>query len=420
MTDRAARRAFGLTLMVTVASACSGSLASIEATSPSLTAPTELAAAEVDGDPGTLATAASTDREISESTAFAATTSTSPMPRSTSTTVAPQPPGTSPPTTSQPGSSDPMEIYRGYLGTLEPDQIVSDVPSFQPSTTPGILPYLGVAGQAARAQPVFVKIDNSSAASPHSGLNNADIVIEEEVEWGITRFAAIFHSQDATVGPVRSGRTTDLNFLPALGRPAFVYSGANTVTDILLRRIESVDNRSAARNGNYWRQSGRRAPSNLFASTSQFGSGEGAPPAFLHYRDPAEPIDGIATSTISISFGSSTAFWERSDDGWLRSQNGRRHLTTDGTQVSASSVVVVWVTSVDTGMVDSAGGVVPEFILLGTGPAAVLIDGQRVEGSWAKPSLSSPLTLIDDAGEPLGVMPGRTWIELVSEGDVVT
>ena len=181
----------------------------------------------------------------------------------------------------------------------------------------------------------------------------------------------------------------------------------------------AVDNVSAARNGNYWRQSGRRAPSNLFTDTAAFRSLEVTPPAFLHYRDPSIPADGQALSNLTIEFGSTTAGWDWDGAGWVRTQNGKAHLTTGGARVSAHSVVVLWVTSIDTGMVDSAGGVVPELILLGTGPAAVLIDGRRVDGEWAKPSLDSPLTIVDAAGAPLGVTPGRTWIELVTTDDLV-
>ncbi len=312
-----------------------------------------------------------------------------------------------------------MAVYRGYLGTLNPEDVVAPIPSFIPATTPGYLPLLGLEGTPAHPQPVMVKVDNARRAAPHSGLNDADIVIEEEVEWGITRFAAIFHSRNAVVGPVRSGRTTDLNFLPALGQPAFVYSGANTLTDQLLRRLEAVDNRSAARNGSYWRQSGRRAPSNLFTDTASFRSNDINPAAFLHYRDTAVPVVGIPSTSLSIDFGSTDAQWDWNGSAWLRSQNGKQHMTTSGAQVSAASVIVVWVRKVDTGMVDSAGGVVPELILLGSGPATVLIDGKRVGGEWMRASLNAPLTIVDPEGNPIGATPGRTWIELVTQDDIV-
>ena len=63
-----------------------------------------------------------------------------------------------------------------------------------------------------------VKIDNAPAARRnHSGIAVADVVFEEKVEGGLTRFAVVFHSQDADpVGPIRSGREQDVNLLSSL------------------------------------------------------------------------------------------------------------------------------------------------------------------------------------------------------------
>ncbi len=82
---------------------------------------------------------------------------------------------------------------------------------------------------ATAARPALVvKIDNfPTIARPQVGINQADIVFEEIVE-GITRFAAVFQSEDADpVGPIRSARTSDINILAQLGRPLLAWSGGN-------------------------------------------------------------------------------------------------------------------------------------------------------------------------------------------------
>ena len=54
---------------------------------------------------------------------------------------------------------------------------------------------------------LVVKIDNAPGARPQSGMNEADIVVEEIVNDNLTRFAFVFQSQGADpVGPIRSGR----------------------------------------------------------------------------------------------------------------------------------------------------------------------------------------------------------------------
>ncbi|HEX6287413.1 MAG TPA: DUF3048 domain-containing protein, partial [Acidimicrobiia bacterium] len=71
-----------------------------------------------------------------------------------------------------------------------------------------------------------VKIDNHPLANPHSGIEQADMVIEVNVE-GITRFITLWHESDVDyLGPNRSGRPTDAALLAALNEPTFTISGA--------------------------------------------------------------------------------------------------------------------------------------------------------------------------------------------------
>src|SRR4030042_5417233 len=56
-------------------------------------------------------------------------------------------------------------------------------------------------------RPIAIMVENSFAARPQSGLYLADVVFEVVDEYGITRFVAIYNSNDApVVGPVRSSR----------------------------------------------------------------------------------------------------------------------------------------------------------------------------------------------------------------------
>ncbi len=321
----------------------------------------------------------------------------------------------------QPGTPAPAPTndgvpagYTGALGQMDPDTLLFGPLAPLPTATSGTFPLTGLPGSSA-APAVVVKIDNSSKARPQAGLNDADVVIEEEVESGITRFAAIFHSTDAVVGPVRSGRTTDLSFLHSLGRAGLVYSGANSITDTLLRQVDDVANYSAARSGGFWRQTGRSAPSNLFADTADFRSVGSAPPAWFHVGTPT--VAGDTVSTVSVQFPSSSATWTWDGAAWLRRQNGTAHVTADGSQVSAANVIVVETPRVATGMVDSAGSVVPEFVWAGQGNAVVFTGGQRYEGVWTRSRLSEPAVFTTAEGQVLNIAPGRTWIEIVEPGN---
>ena len=72
-----------------------------------------------------------------------------------------------------------------------------------------------------------VKVENLPDARPQFGLDKADIVFEEPVEGGITRFIAVFQCHTAArIEPVRSARLVDAQILEPLGRILFAYSGA--------------------------------------------------------------------------------------------------------------------------------------------------------------------------------------------------
>src|SRR5690606_17075522 len=85
------------------------------------------------------------------------------------------------------------------------------------TTTTTEPPTWPLTGAGVPEQPALVvKVDNVDA-EPQAGLNQADIVFEEIVEGRATRFAAVFNSQEANpVGPIRSGRTQDVDLLLSL------------------------------------------------------------------------------------------------------------------------------------------------------------------------------------------------------------
>ncbi|MBC8170976.1 MAG: DUF3048 domain-containing protein, partial [Anaerolineae bacterium] len=83
---------------------------------------------------------------------------------------------------------------------------------------------------------LLVKISNyPPLVRPQSGLNEADVVWEYEVEGGVTRFAAIFRTNAPNhVGPVRSGRLVDLELVPMFNA-LWAYSGSSQpIMDIVL------------------------------------------------------------------------------------------------------------------------------------------------------------------------------------------
>jgi hypothetical protein len=326
--------------------------------------------------------------------------------------------GAAPATTVRSGGGVDTSIYQGVLGRLGRDDVVVSPLATPPAAVAGVLPLTGLPGDVPNRPAIVVKIDNGRPARPQTGLNAADIVIEEEVEGGVTRFAAVFHSSSSIVGPVRSARTTDIGIINGFGSPLLLYSGANAVTDSLIRAQPTVQNRSAATSSGYWRSSSRRAPSNLYSDTAPHWAtaAGGPPPAQFHYRDPDEPAGGVEDSTFTVAYRASNAGWSWVGTHWIRTQGGAAHMTAGAGQISATNVVVIEADEVATGMVDSSGATVPEFVFVGRGKATVFTGGKRIEGLWNRPTLASAATLTGGDGSVIELAPGRTWIELVRSG----
>ena len=282
-------------------------------------------------------------------------------------------------------------------------------------------PLTGLPGEPANRPALIVKIDNAPKARPQAGLGEADLVVEEAVEGGVTRLFTVFHSQvPGDVGPVRSARSTDIALAAQLGRPLFAYSGANNVFLQQVRAAPLQDVGIERATGAYRRDKGRPAPYNLFSTgEALFAAATGevaAPPPLFEYGDlpsGARPTEGLHLEFRGRVVTAVDWRWDAATSRWVRTQNGTAHVTAAGAQVSAPNVLVQVVQYSDTGIRDQSGEPVPEAQLNGEGRALLLRDGQVIEGRWSR---EGPRTVFRTAsGEPLLLTPGPTWLELARE-----
>jgi hypothetical protein len=277
---------------------------------------------------------------------------------------------------------------------------------------------------------VVVKLDNvEPKARRQAALLQADVVYEERVEGSVTRLLAVFQSEDAApVGPVRSARTSDIGIFSPLGRPYFAWSGANRIFAQRIRAANVVDVGYDAAPGQYHRDPGRPAPSNLMLrSTVEVrgipAEGQTAPPALFTYRPVGQAPAGEPVAAVGVSYGnqagSAPVEYRWNGTGWDRFQNGTPHVDASGVQVSPPNVVIQFVDYVGSEVTDQFGKPIPEAQLLGEGEVWVLTGGNLVTGRWHKPSLEAVTTYSDAAGQPIGLTPGRTWVALPSPGGAV-
>ena len=275
---------------------------------------------------------------------------------------------------------------------------------------------------AAQRVALVVKIDNHPAARPQSGLNKADIVFEENVE-GLTRFAAVFHSQGSDpVGPVRSGRTQDVDMLASFNKPLFAWSGGNARVTRVINASDMVNvGHSASRGkGGYYRDSKRKIPHNLYAKTTNLWSlqpDDAAPPQQqFSYRGPSDatpttavPVDGAKVSMFNVKVYWK---WDATKGVFLRfTENLKRELEpheSDGSQVNAKNVLVLE----HTYLRSKADRKSPHAVTTGKGKGHVLTNGGLIPVTWERPNAKGPYMIKDANGAVVKLTPGNTWIEV--------
>jgi hypothetical protein len=264
-----------------------------------------------------------------------------------------------------------------------------------------------------------VKMPNNPQALPQTGLNEADIVFEEIINDGITRFAAVFHSQGSDpVGPIRSGRAQDVDILSNLNSPLFAWSGGNPgVTRVINNSTLTSLSYVGGYGNSYFRRDGRGgAPHNLFSSTDTLWDLTpdefAVPPQVFPYMLPGQVAQGDTASIIEIELDSILARWDydAASGRYLRSEYGEPHMSELTGQVWADNVVVMLV-EYRQSTIDSKS---PEAVTVGSGQVLIFTDGVVRAGVWQRSSNTDMWNLYTDEtlSEPLGLSDGRTWVEL--------
>ncbi|MEI7753432.1 MAG: DUF3048 domain-containing protein [Actinomycetota bacterium] len=283
-----------------------------------------------------------------------------------------------------------------------------------------VFPLTGIAtadNQAIARPALVVKIDNHPLARPQSGLNEADIVFEENVEQ-LTRFAAVFQSGSSDpVGPIRSGRTQDVAMLGSLNRPLFAWSGGNArvTAAIAASDLRDLSALSQQHKSAYFRSKANPAPHNLYSKTGSLfafaPADAGPPPAQFTYRAAGTASAGDAVAGVNLSMdGVKVAWvWDAPTKLFLRSSDGKPHRdAVDNAQLSTNNVVVLYVDYKPS----PADFKSPEAQTIGKGNALVFSDGKVVKATWSRTDRLQPFALKDSAGSVVALTPGRTFVEL--------
>ncbi len=280
-----------------------------------------------------------------------------------------------------------------------------------------VAPFLGkLVEKIELPSPIMVMIENSPAARPQIGLEDASIVYEFLVEGGITRFLALFYENfPERVGPVRSTRPYFIQ--TALEYDATLLHVGASAEGFHLLATSGISHIDQLSNGAYfWRDLNRRAPHNVYTGKSKLGN-------YLDKLD-IKLVDSIF-SFKSVSFidqqrtkeadklkirywgGYTVEYkYDASKGNYLRFIDSVPHLMEGGKKLYADNILVQYV---DTNIKDDAGRL--EMDLIGTGKALFFKNGYVFEGQWAKEA--DRVVYNGENGIEWQFNSGQTWIQIV-------
>ncbi|MCZ2839862.1 DUF3048 domain-containing protein [Modestobacter sp. VKM Ac-2985] len=317
----------------------------------------------------------------------------------------------------------------GSTGTTAVAESSTATPPPPPPPPPPVLwPLTGLESGPVDPRPALaVKVENSVSARPQTGLGAADLVWEQVVEGGITRYVAVYHSNlPARIGPIRSVRPMDAAIAAPL-HGLFAFSGGlpGYVDAVADAGMQVLSNDAGA--GGFSRTTDRPAPHNVHADPLLFlaqadPAHRAAPPPQFDLAATADqatavtagtPATNLALTLTGVSHPQWT--WSPPDARWLRSEGGTPAVEADGARLGATNVVVLRVAVRPTAARDPAGNAVPETVLVADGEALVATGGKTVAATWVKTGVGERVVLRGADGNPVRLAPGNTWVELVPD-----
>ena len=281
---------------------------------------------------------------------------------------------------------------------------------------------------------VAVKVSDVQHAHPQVGVDGADIVFVEPIGVSYTRLLAVFHTHlPQRVGPVRSVRPMDAPLLSPIV-PVFANTmGAPWVVAYVDRvaQLDDLGTLTVSGSGAYVVDPTRGAPDHVFVRPRVLmGLSDLTAPPQPYFAYAATGASASAATSdragasVTVEYGPGWDVrwtYDAASHRYLRSEPWGPHRMADGTRIRAANVLVLEVDS-HVGKVGTAGGAPVPILSLedGHGPFVALARGHSITGTWSKGALTDRFVLTTDAGQPLELSPGTTWVELPAPSDTVT
>ncbi len=273
--------------------------------------------------------------------------------------------------------------------------------------------------QAANLIPLAVMIDNHPDARPPSGLEDANLVYEAEVEGYYTRLMAVFASDDkiAKIGPIRSARPYFVDWADELGA-VYGHCGGSPEALVDIEQKGLTDFNEFYSGRYFWRSTDRVAPHNIYTSSDNYQSFLTAENvatstyASWQYKADSPISNPSSTDEISINYQVPEFrvkwVYDKTDNDYVRYYSDQPQLTADKNLLAAKNVVIEIVPAT---VIDADLRLAMQDV--GAGDATICLDGACQKGHWEKQSSAARTKLTYLSGEEVKFNAGPTWVEVM-------
>lgn len=277
--------------------------------------------------------------------------------------------------------------------------------------------------------PLAVVIENHTDARPQSGLSRADLVYEALAEGGITRFLAVYLSEDTKLGPIRSNRPYFIDWLMEYDA-GYAHVGGSPKAQSLVKSLRIADlDQFFIGPPTYERSSSRFAPHNVYTTTAKLrraasGRGYKGPVNIDSWQfadDEATPSARPRKSEIGIpypAFGMNVLWrYDAKSNTYLRFNAGVAHKDAETKkQLFAKTVIVQYVKTLP----EESGHGRLKMGTVGSGKVLVFKDGKTIVGKWKKTSRKARTGFFDQEGNEISLNRGKIWVQVVPSDFKIT
>jgi hypothetical protein len=280
-----------------------------------------------------------------------------------------------------------------------------------------------------KRRPIMVRVGNDPGVQ-QVALEKADMVYEEVVEWWVTRFTAIFLSQDPeTIAPIRSARLINLQLAPQYQGALANSGGSDQVRWELSQAVDLVnldeffvpqpyfyrENEGwqtrlafdAAKARDYLKNEDQEADVKLRGFVFS--------PSLDLTALPKEAVGEAKEVIVPYPAQTSEVKWlyDPATGVYLRWKTGEPMNDASGKQLTAANVILYFAEHLDTDIVeDSNGATSIRIVVNGLGTAWLLRDGKILKGNWETDGRNTPNFIFND-GRAMPLKPGNSWVQVI-------